>query len=395
MNGRAAAALALLCGSAAAGACAGRVPPPTSTDHGLLVARVTHRGSLIRAWTRSADSGAARIFDAKGEKMPGPGASSSASGEGLVFFLDLPAGRYALRTASYKARLARYQLRVPEDDAAKRAVAVERGKAAFLGDHVFDGRWPSFGDSLAHAARVVLHWLTPWRQRPLIARDADFKGVDRERPAEIEAMRAAARALAGTPWKRLVDARLRELSAPEPPKTEGVLRRREIPLREEKMLSWRDTLGWGEPRRGKDALEWRRPGGEARAAIFFTTATAPGFAGWEEAVRQLRRAAAESVEDSGEVYEVRVGTRAGLGARTTTWIYPEGTLTGSVARTIVTESVIVPDAWGLFTARLRAPKDEFERVRADFLEFLRQLSLGPPPPKAGPKQDPVIPVLPP
>lgn len=381
-------AAALVC---LAAACATVPPAPTSTEHGLLVARAVHRGSLIRAWRSTATSGSMSAFGADGVRRPGPGFPSSASGEGWIFFLDAPAGRYALRSASYDSKLARYQLRMPDEGDAARAVTLRPGAAAYLGTHSFDGRWPDFGDAVLRAARVVAHWATPWLQRPLIPRDADFKTLDRERDSEIEAMRAARRVLAGTPWVRLVDVRLRELSAADPPKTEGTFRKRELPLREEPILSWRDTLDWGEPRRGRDALEWRRPGGEARVAVFFTTATAPGFAGWDEAVRQLRRAAAASVEDAGEVYEVRVATRAGLGARATTWIYPEGTLTGSEARVVVTESVIVPDGWGMFTARLRAPREEFQSARPAFLEFLRQLRLGPPPPKAGPKPEPVLP----
>jgi hypothetical protein len=57
---------------------------------------------------------------------------------------------------------------------------------------------------------------------------------------------------------------------------------------------------------------------------------------------------------------------------------------------MTTETVLVPDAFGMFTARLRAPRAEFEKVLPAFREFLVQLSLGPPESSA-PSSEPVLP----
>ena len=149
------------------------------------------------------------------------------------------------------------------------------------------------------------------------------------------------------------------------------------------MLSWRDTLKWGEPRRSPEGISWRRPGGAAQIAVFYTSATAIGFAGWEAAVAELRRAAAASVEDSGTVYEVRVATRVGPAARTTTYRYPEGTLVGSRTSVFQTETALIADGGGVFTFRLRAPSAEFEAVLPAYREFMLQLVLGPPLPSIG------------
>jgi hypothetical protein len=81
-----------------------------------------------------------------------------------------------------------------------------------------------------------------------------------------------------------------------------------------------------------------------------------------------------------------VGTRTGQAARVTEYRYPRGTLVGSEVEVTTTENVLVPDPVGMFTARLRAPRGEFEKVLPAFREFLRQLVLGPPPPVAPPSE---------
>ena len=48
----------------------------------------------------------------------------------------------------------------------------------------------------------------------------------------------------------------------------------------------------------------------------------------------------------------------------------------------VTETALVSDSAGMFTARLRAPREEFEKVLPAYREFLLQLVLGPAEPAA-------------
>jgi hypothetical protein len=115
--------------------------------------------------------------------------------------------------------------------------------------------------------------------------------------------------------------------------------------------------------------------------VFFTSATAKGFSGYDEAVRQMR-AAAGGMTDSAALYEVLVGTRTGRASRQTSYGYPKETLVGSEVAVTVTETALIADPAGMFTARLRAPRDEFEKVLPAYREFLLQLVLGPPAPAA-------------
>lgn len=348
-------------------------------------------GAIFSKFVKEADSASLVELDAAGVPIPGARARSGFAVNGYVVFFGLPEGRYVLRMASFPARGARYQVRAPRDAEAARAVVLRRASAAYLGDHGFDSRWPEFGDALERAAWIIGHWLTPFLKRPLLPRDADMRAFDKGPVPETRALLAVRGALSGTQWRAIVAARLRELSAAELPKVEGALRSRELALHAEPFLSWRDTLKWGEPRRAPAGIAWRRPGGEAQIAVFYTTASAPGFAGWAAAVSELRRSASASVEDRGGVYEVRVATRAGLAARTTKYQYPEGVLVGSETAVVLTETTLIPDGYGLYTARLRAPRGEFDAALAAYREFLLQLVLGPPAPKFAPRQEAVMP----
>lgn len=386
--------LALVLAAAGLAAC-GALPPrqPASLEHGLLIARVGTSGALFLTFFKWADAGSIVGLDEKGAPLPGQRGLSGASFNGYVVFYNVPPGRYTLRSASFKARGARFQVQPPRGDEAKRSVELKPGGAAYLGTYRFDSRWPEFWTGVGRASRIVAHWLTPFLKRPLLTRDTGLPIYENDPALEARALFAVRDGLAGTQWSRIVAARLRELGAAEPAKTTGVVRSRPLPLREEPFVSWRDTLKWGEPRRVPSGMAWRRPGGEAQIAIFHTTMTAPGFAGWEAAVLELRAEAATSVEDRGRVYEVLVGTRAGIAARTTKYVYPRGTLVGSETKVVVTETTIVPDGYGMFTARLRAPRGEFPEVLAAYREFLLQLALGPPAPKAPPKQEALMPFL--
>jgi len=385
--------LALAVAAAGLTACASVPPQPASLDHGLLLARVTTHGALLLGSVKYADKGSVSEIDDKGERVPGQRGISGPGFNGYIVFYNIPPGKFVLRSASFKARGARYQVQPPQSEEPKRFGVLKPGGVAYLGDYKFDSRWPEFGAMAWNAARIMFHWLTPFLKRPLIQRQTGTPLYETGPAAETRALLAVREGLKGTQWAPVVAARLRELSAAEPPKTDGYLRPKPLALREEPLLSWRDTLEWGEPRRSAAGLAWKRPGGEAMIVVFHTTATASGFAGWEAAAAELRTEAAASVEDRGGVYEVQVGTRAGTGARTTRYQYPEGVLVGSETKVVVTETILVPDGYGIYTARLRAPRGEFEAVVPAFREFLLQLRLGPPPPKAAPKQEAVMPFI--
>lgn len=379
----AAAALLLLTG------CAGLRPAePTGLTDGLLIARARVRGAIVPFTSDEADSAAVEQVDSDGNAVPGKVAVSGWSRGGNIYFFNLPRGRYALNSISFPARGARYQVVLSSAVMRRDAVELRPGAVAFLGSLTLDGRFPDFDVAVERALDLGLHAVTPFLRWAPIERDADMKAIDQTPPAELEALRAARADLAGTQWKPVVAARLHEIGAPEPAATAG-LRGREVPLKKERFFAWRDTLKWGEPARAREGLAWRRPGGEARVAVFFTSATAKGFAGYEEAVRQMR-AAATGLDDSAALYEVQVGTRTAAAARLTSFRYPEEKLVGAEVVVTVTETALVSDAQGMFTARLRAPRDEFDKVLPAYREFLLQLVLGPPAPVV-PPSEPVLP----
>ena len=367
-------------------------PPvhPASLEQGMLIARVETHGPLFRRSYETADWASLVQLDELGAQVPGKRAATGMEAAGYVIFFDLPPGRYVLRTATFPKRGARYRVVAPPDKEFARSVELKAGSVAFLGDLAFDSKMPEFGTMLLRAARIVGHWFTPFLSRPVIERETDLHGFEAGKESEIKALLAVRQALGTGAWRNLLEKRLRELSAAEPAKTQG-LRSREIALREEPFFSWRDTLKWGEPLRAPEGLAWLKPGTDTRVVMFFTTASAKGFAGWEAAVAELRRSGAASVEDEGQVFEVRVATRTGLASRSTKYSYAEGTLVGSETKVQVTETVLIPDGWGMFTARLRASKADFDAAVPAFHEFLTQVRLGPPPPKPPPKQEVSLP----
>lgn len=371
------------------------VPRPpaqaSSLEQGMLIGRVETHGALFHGHVKWADTASIVALDPMGAPIPGLVARTGIASHGYVMFFDLPPGRYVIRSAMFPARGVHYRVDAQPDGEFKRSVELRKGSVAYLGDLGFDSRWPEFPEAMIRMGRIVLHWFTPFLRRPVLPRDADLRFFDASPAFETKALHAVRESLSGTPWRRLVDARLKELSAPEPAKSSGGLRPKEIPLREEPLMSWRDTLKWGEPRRAPVGMAWKNPSGSAQIAVFFTTASAKGFAGWEAAVSELRASAAASVEDTGGVYEVRVATRTGLAARATKYVYPEGELVGSKTEVVVTETTLVPDGYGLYTARLRAPRAEFDAALPAYREFLLQLVLGPPKPKPPPKQEAVMP----
>ncbi len=356
---------------------------PTHVDHGLLIAQVKIHGALLPFLTDEPNDGVIAQVDSNGDLIPGKTTPAATSNEGALYFLDLPPGRYLLQRVSFFARGARYEVELSSASMRRYTIDLGAGKVAFLGEIELDGRFPDFDIAVEHALSIGAHWLTPFLRRPRIVREVDIRshmiGLIPERQALIRARKD----LAGSQWTRIIHEHSREIGAPEPVPREGALFTRELPRHDEEFFSWRDTLKWGRPARARGGLSWRHPGGEARIAVFFTTANALGFVGYQEAIREMR-AAANSLEDSASLYEVRVGTLTGLASHLTSHFYPEGTLTGSELKTIVTETVLVDRSVGMYTARLRAPSGEFEKTLPHFREFLLQLTLARPAKGAAP-----------
>ncbi len=381
-------------GALLASGCAGLPAPaePTSVDHGILIARAHVNGAVL--WFLRDTAARARVLqlDDNGNAIPGKVAVSGLRTKGgSVVFLDLPPGRYALDAVSFPARGVTYEVAISCAQARRNDVVLEPGGAAFLGDLTLDGVFPEFDVAVDRALTVLGHWLTPFLSRPVLPRDVILRTFDRGPKAEGAALLDARAALKGTDWERAVVARLEVLGTPEPAPTRG-LRERQVPLQEEPLFSWRDTLEWGPPRRFTRGLVWDRPKGGAQIAVFFTSAAAPGFRGYDEAVREMR-AAAGGIDDPAAVYEVRVGTWTGLGARTTSYRYPEGTLVGSETRVVVTETVLVDYPRGMYTARFSADRAAFRALQPAFRAFLLHLELGPPPPKKK-REDDSLPLMP-
>ncbi|MDE2491613.1 MAG: hypothetical protein KGM24_12270 [Elusimicrobia bacterium] len=360
-------------------------PEPTSVDHGVLIVRARVRGAVLPFTSDVPDRATAEQLDDNGEPIPGRTIVSNAkSPEGDAIFVDVAPGRYALTSISFPARGVRYEIAISPADGRSRAVVLPRGGEAFLGSLKMAAIFPEFDVAVNRALDVLGQLLTPWMRHAPIPRDVNLYAYTATPEEEADSLRAAERALAGTQWPPLLRARLRELGAPAVVPREGLLRR-ELPLNPSPFFSWRDTLRWGPPLAGRNGLLWREPKGSARIAVFFTSATAKGFLGYDEALRELR-AAAGSIDDPARDFEVMVGTRAGRAARVTTHDYPRSTLTGSEVVVTVIETVLVPDPAGMYTASLRAERAEFEKIEPAFREFLRQLRLGPPEKKKSPDE---------
>lgn len=350
----------------------------------MLTARVVTRGAVLRFLRDEATAGVVVKLAPDGRPQDGPGAASGYAKDGYFYFFDLPPGRYALVSASFPARGTRYRVVLPEASLTARAVELKAGEAAFLGSYDLDARFPEFPEAVDRATAVLGRWLTFFLRHPPLPRDTELRAMDQGPEAEGRALLSARESLRDSGWLPPVLARIKRLGTPEPAARTGGLRPKELPLKQEPYFAWRDVLEWGEPIRLSAGVEWRDPKGGARAAVWYTTASAAGFLGYDEAVRQLR--ASVGAEGESALAEVKVGTRTALSGRVSRWVYPEGTLVGSSARVVVTETVLVRDATGMYTARLRGDKAEFEAALPRFRRLLEQLVLGPPkaapPPKA-------------
>jgi hypothetical protein len=202
--------------------------------------------------------------------------------------------------------------------------------------------------------------------------------VDTSRLAEVDALVAARRDLAGTLWREKVEPRLISLGGPPPASvTTGFWRKRPVPHQNAGTFSWIDTLGWGPPLPVQGGLEWRHPKDRARIAVRFRKEGEAGFKPFEDYLRELRGLG--GLEDSHAFEETVISTAVARVIRYTKYVYPEPYLTGSVKVVYLTEAAVIPGTGGYYVLHYRTRKEDFAKFRRDYLRFRAQLRLFPPP----------------
>ena len=364
--------------AAALAACAamGRRHQPAAASAGLVFGSLQFKKAVIIFPDRYADIMHLAPIDSRGElDYDHPLSSQWAAGE-LVYFFNVPPGRYAVIGGSFLAHGLRYTFRLLPEQARQCPVEAKAGEAVFLGVVMMQRQLPDLLPAGLHALKNAALLLPPWR--PYTAEvEATFKAVDTTRLSEIDALVTASRDLAGTLWTAVVRERLDRLGGPVPePVTTGFWRKRSKPALRSKSFTWIDTLEWGRPFVIKDGLEWRQPKDKARIAVRFHKEGAPGFQPLEDYLHDLR--ALGSTEDTHAFETVVLPTGGGSSIRYTKYIYPEPFLTGSVQDMFVTEATVVPGQGGYYVVQYRARKDDFPKFYPQYLRFREHLLLAPP-----------------
>ncbi|MDD5656774.1 MAG: hypothetical protein PHF00_05910 [Elusimicrobia bacterium] len=304
--------------------------------------------------------------------------------DGLVYFFNVPAGRYVLLGGSYLAHGLRYAFRLRGDAIRQTELKVAPGEAAFLGEVTVQRRFQGWDVFALNALKSAARLLPPWRALTTEV-DAYFKFVDRGPFTEAQVLDLARRHLAGTLWVAGVEARLSALGGPPiEPILIGGWRKKPKPYEVEPRFRWLDVLDWGPPRRVQDGLEWRAPKDRARIVVLFRSADRPDFQPLDGFLRELKTLG--SPEDEHAFADVSISTWTGRALRYTKYVYPEPYLTGSVQQVFLTEVSVFPAYGGYYAIYYRARRGDFDRWRGRYLDFRRRLELTPPP-KPAPEAD--------
>lgn len=139
--------------------------------------------------------------------------------------------------------------------------------------------------------------------------------------------------------------------------------------------------GWKAPVEAPGGAALVDGDGRAGAGAAFHPQGTPEWRDAADFRRSLR--AQGSVEDSPLLETVTLGRWYGTRRRWTTHRYKGPRLTlGKEAEVLLTETLLIPDADGIYVFWFRAPKEEFAARRAGFAELLKSLRLPPPGPDA-------------
>lgn len=362
---------------AALAGCAGApIKQPSSTELGILAARVSLKGGEFPVWMRHY---ADQVYWAKvnpwGDLDLDHPIVTTVAENGDCLALDVPAGRYAPFAAAYTSLRLRFVARIDNDMRKEMAVDLPPGGVAYAGTLEMKTNFDGFLAMLEHAGLHGLGALPPFRL-PSVDIDAHSPNFHRELTGEAELLRRARLALRGTVWVERVDERLAELGNPAPEVVEGVFRKRVVAPLTAQRFSYIDTLKWGAPERIPGGLQWRRPKSKARIFVSYVDEAAGGHPR-QKALDELRLAGETS--DEHVLYEVFIDSHPGRAARYTSFVYPPDKLVGVQPEVFSTQAMIVFDKTGYYVLLYRAPRAEFERFLPAFTAFVRHLSLRPPP----------------
>lgn len=272
---------------------------------------------------------------------------SNFSAKGLVFLLDVPAGDYSPTAAATLDRGRWSELRFDPAVIKTASVELEKGAVVFAGDYEFQ------------------------IQKTAFSSNAVFIKKSLEKDNEIAALTAASQALAKTQWQEIIERRLALLGTSKAPVRD--IKEKIIPRKFMGTISYVDQLGWGEPRKIAGGLEWKEKKDRARLAMSFLTPGTKGYKSPEEYKRYFRDAG--STEDSHRLEETPFSGRTAFKARYTTYVYPEGTLVGSLSQIFVTEVFLVPMPTGVFLLIYRAQRKDFDVFYGQFEEFSSRVAL--------------------
>jgi hypothetical protein len=356
-----------------AGGCATIRPiPPSDLAHCAIVAPLGVEHVLLPL-RHDADAAFLVPVDGAGKLEMDRPIAHSYEKDGQVYFLDLPAGRYALAALSYRDRGLRFTARLTREESLSTVMQVRPGEAGFLGELALKRVWQGWGRFFGNGARA-LSWLVHPSRRPVAPIASFVKIHDRSLKAQARALSAARRDLAGTEWAAAVERKLKQINlAPERPMEGMIWDRRALPLHETARFSYVDTLEWGEPTPVKEGLEWRHPKEKARIRLRLVTGREAALRPLAAFLRELKEQG--SPEDTHILREVVLSSRPASAVRYTTYHYPEPYLVGSVVRVSITETLVVEDPQGYFVLQFRCAREDFDRLYPDFARFSGYLSL--------------------
>lgn len=338
------AVIALLCAGCSGLTLIQKPIEPSSEDHGLVVMSVAvQEGRFKTGLAREVRFRRAKSFGDIDEAE----ITSNFAAKGLVFLLDVPAGNYFPTAAATMDRGKWSELRFDPAVVKTAGVDLEKGGMAFAGAYQFQVTKTAFTSN------------------------ALFKKKSVDKEAEIDVLNRALSALGKTQWRVILERRLAVLGTSVAEVRD--VKNKVVPRQFMGAISYVDQLGWGAPRKIAGGLEWREKKDRARLAMTFLTPGTKGYKSSDEYKRTLRDAG--STEDSHRLEEIPFSGRKAYQARFTTYVYPEGTLVGSLSQVFVTEVIMVPEPDGIFLLIYRAQRKDFDVYYGLIEEFRGRVAL--------------------